>query len=107
MLNEVPDHHAPRAPEQVRREKGSERRNENEKTAGRDSRLGQRQNDAAEDRPPRGIEIPGRLDQRPIHPLERHIERQDHEGQIAIDQADHHSSIRVEQFDGTANHAQL
>ena len=34
-----------------------------------------------------GAEVLGRLDERPVHPLEGHVQREDHQRQVAVDQA--------------------
>ena len=58
-----------------------------------------RQGDLAEGRPAAGAEVLGGLGQRPVHPLQRHVEREDHQRQVPVDEADHHRRRRPEDLD--------
>ena len=41
-------------------------------------------------------EVLGCLDERAVHALEGHVQREDHERQIAIDHADEHAELRAQ-----------
>ena len=47
-------------------------------------------------RPAAGPEVLGGLDQRAVHPLERHVEREDHQRQVAVDEPDEHGGLGAE-----------
>ena len=85
-------------------------RDEDEDAAGDEPGQGDRQRDLAEGRQASRAEVLRRLDERPIHPLEGHVEREDHERQVAVDDADQDRHRRPEDAecrvpDGIPDHA--
>ena len=72
-------------------------RDEGQQRAGEDAGQRQRQRDAAERRHPARIEVGRGLDQPPVDLLERHVQRQDHEGQEVVGDARDHGRARGQQ----------
>ena len=104
-LDEVADVHGARAAEQVGRQVGAERGDEDEDAAGHDAGPRQRQRHAPEAPPRRGAEVGGGLEQRAVELLERRVERQDHERQLAVDLAQQHGAVVVQQVAARAARA--
>ncbi len=42
---------------------------------------------------PRGVQVAGGVHQRPVEPLDRGVQRQHHEGQVAVEQPDEHRGL--------------
>ena len=57
---------------------------------------GDRQRDLAERRQAAGTEVLGCLDQRAIHPFQRHVDREHHQRQVAVDDAEEDRAWRAE-----------
>ena len=101
-LDQVADVDGARAAEQVGRQVGAERRNEDQHAAGDDAGRGQRHRHAPERARGRGAQVGGGLEQRAVELLERRVERQDHERQLAVDLAEQHREVVVEQVAAAA-----
>ena len=96
-LDDVADHVLVRRAEQLGVDEVAGRRDEREQGAGHDARHRERQGDAQEDVAPAAVEVVARLQQAVVDPLQRGVERQDHERQEVVGDACHHRERRVEQ----------
>ncbi len=95
--DQVPDHHAARASDELGREVLAEDRDEDEDDSGRDPRPHLRQQDAEDRGPRRRAEVHRGLELVPVEPLERRVERQRREREVEVDEHEDHRRPVVEE----------
>ncbi len=97
VLHQVADHDGAAAAQQVGREIGAQARDEDQDRAGDDAGARERHDDAQDGGQRPRAQIGGGFQQRGIEPLQRGVDGQHHERQIAVDQAEQHRAIVIEQ----------
>src|SRR4029078_1725828 len=94
--DQVPDHHSPRAPDELRRQVLAEDRDEDEDDGGRDPRSDLGQKDAPDRGRRRRAEVHRRAGLIPVETLQRGVEGQRGEREVQVDENENHSRPVVE-----------